>query len=153
MIKIRITKEMKERARERCLRDQAKYGFYNSSSSSFRDVKKRYLGFLGEEVISSFFNTPLVNKTDYDIILNGYRVEIKSQSLNKHRVKNTYEVHSLKLCEDCDKYIFVMVHNSFEYAWFIGHIPKEDFNARCKRIKFKGNLEYVLPISELEEVF
>lgn len=153
MIKIQITKEMKERARERCLRAQAKYGFYNSSSSSFRDVKKRYLGFLGEEAISSYFNTPLVDKTDYDIVLNGYRVEIKSRGINKHWVDNTFEVHSLKLCEDCDKYIFMIVHNSFEYAWFIGHIPKEDFNAKCKREKFKGVLEYKLPISELQEVF
>lgn len=151
MIKIPITKEMKERARERCLRDKAKYGFHNSSS--LVDDKTRYRGSLGEEAISSYFKTPLVDKPDYDIVLNGYRVEIKSQGINKHYVGGDFEVHSLKLCEDCDKYIFVIVHNSFEYAWFIGHIPKEDFNAKYERKKFGDGLGYYLPISELQEVF
>lgn len=150
LIRIDITEEMIERAREHFLRDKAIHGFNNSKS--FVSDKHRFLGSLGEEVVSSYFNTPLDNNTDYDIVLNGYRVEIKSRGINVNWVNSNFMVQTFKLCENCDKYIFVIVHNSFDYGWIVGHISKEGFNAKCQRVQYKGALEYILPIAELEEV-
>jgi len=152
MIKVPITEEMRERARQHAMQDKAIYGSYNSYS--FADDKTRYVGSLGEEVVNTYYKTPLVNKTDYDIILNNERVEVKSQGLNasETRVKVTYEVHSLKLCVDCDKYMFVFVHNSHEYGLIVGRINMEKFNSTCRREPYKDGLEYITTISELEEL-
>ena len=150
MIKVQITEEMKERAESHYIKDKAIHGFNNSRS--FTNDKTRFLGSLGEEIISSYFETPLNNNKDYDIILNGERVEIKSQGINVSWVSDNFVVHTIKMCEDCDKYIFVIVHNSFNYAWIVGQIERIRFNNLCQRERFKDALEYILPITELEEL-
>lgn len=150
LIKVDITDEMIERANERAKIDKVIYGFHNSIS--FTDDKTRFLGLLGEEAVSSYFKTPLTNTSDYDIILNGESVEIKSQGVNSTRIWNYYDINSYRLSKGCDKYIFVIVHNSFRYAWIVGQIERRKFNDNCRREWYKKALAYRMYISDLEEI-
>lgn len=150
MIKVDITDEMIERANERALIDKAIYGFHNSTS--FTDDKNRFLGLLGEEVVSSYFKTSLTNTTDHDIILNGESVEIKSRGINSSRIWNYFEVNVFRLSRGCDKYMFVIVHNSFRYAWIVGQMERRKFNDNCRRSWYKKAIAYTMPISDLEEI-
>ena len=150
LIKVDITDEMIERANEHARRDKAKYGFHNTKGY-IRD-KDRFLGSLGEEIVSVYFKTPLSGIEDYDIILNGKKVEIKSQGINGLRIKDNYDVHTYKISQKCDKYVFVIVQNSYRYGWIVGQLERRKFNDNCRRELYKGNLEYLMYISELEEI-
>ena len=148
LIRVEITDEMIERAIEHAREDKAQYGFHNSKS--FVSDKTRFLGSLGEEVVSFYFKTPRTNTKDYDIILNGEKVEIKSQGQNSEWVLNNYAINAHKLSEGCDKYVFVIVHNSFRYAWIIGQMERRKFNDNCRRLWFKGSIVYKVRVSDLQ---
>ena len=149
LIRVEITDEMIERAIEHARIDKAIYGFHNSKS--FTTDKNRFLGSLGEEVVSVYFKTPRTNTIDYDIILNGETVEIKSQGQNQDWVKTDYDVNvTNKLSNGCDKYVFVIVHNSFRYAWIVGQIERKKFNDNCRREWYKGGLVYKMNVSDLQ---
>jgi len=140
---------MIKRAKEHARRDKAIYGFHNSKS--FVDDKARFRGSLGEEVVSVYFKTPRTNTKDYDIILNNVKVEVKSQGQNQDRVKIDYEVHvANKLSNGCDKYVFVIVHNSYKYAWIVGQMERRKFNDNCRREWYKGGLVYKMNVSDLQ---
>lgn len=148
LIRVEITDEMIRRANEHALIDKAVYGFHNSKS--FTDDKSRVLGSLGEEVVSKYFKTPRTNTKDYDIILNGEAVEIKSRSINVNQIWNDYDVAALKPSDGCDKYVFVIVHNSFRYAWIVGEMERIKFNDNCRRVRFKDSIVYKMYISDLQ---
>jgi len=150
LIRVDITNEMIERAREHAERDKRRYGFHNSKS--FTNDKNRFLGSLGEEVVSAYFKTSLTNTSDYDIILNGEKVEVKSQGLNVDWIKSDYDVNADRLSYGCDKYIFVIVHNSFRHAWIVGQIDGKKFNDNCRVRWYKGDIQYTVYISDLEEM-
>lgn len=155
LIRVEITNDMIERARERAQIDKAIYGFRNSTS--FTTDKNRFLGMLGEEAVSSYFKTPLTNTPGFnppgwDIILKGEKVEIKSQGLNINRVWNYYDVNAERLSKECDKYMFIIVHNSFRYAFIVGQMERRKFNDNCRRKWFKGDLQYYVTAAELERV-
>jgi len=150
MIKVQINDSMRVKAKQHAIQDKERHGF--NKSCSFVNDKNRFLGSLGEEIVSSYFKTPLDNNTDYDIILNNERVEIKSQGLNVDYVSKEFKAHTIKLCSNCDKYMFVIIHNSFNHAWIVGQIDREKFNSTCTRERFKDTLEYIISLSELEEI-
>jgi hypothetical protein len=150
VIRVEITHDMIERARKHAWRDKRIYGFHNSKS--YTDDKNRFLGSLGEEVVSAYFKTPLTNTSDYDIILNGEKVEVKSQGLNVDWIRDDYYVKADRLSYGCDKYMFVIVHNTFRHAWIVGRIDGKKFNDNCRVRWYKGDIQYAMHISDLDEI-
>lgn len=150
LIRVEITHDMIERAREHAWRDKQRFGFRNSKT--YTDDKNRFLGSLGEEVVSAYFKTPLTNTNDYDIILNGVKVEVKSQGLNVDWIRDNYDVKAGRLSFGCDKYMFVIVHNSFKHAWIVGQIDGKKFNDNHRVKWYKDDINYTTCISDLDEI-
>jgi len=150
LIRVEITADMIERANEHARKDKIIYGFHNTKGDI--SDKDRFLGSLGEEIVSVYFKTPLSGIEDYDIMLNRCRVEIKSQGINGSRIKDDYDVHTYKISQKCDKYVFVIIQNNYRCGWIVGQTERRKFNDNCRREPYKGNLQYLMYISELEEI-
>jgi hypothetical protein len=127
MIEVRITEWMYEKAKELAKKDKQKFGTDKNTILEIVSDNTRLVGKLGEVVISCYFNTPLNNTNDYDIIINQERVEIKSRRLNGGIPKPDYLCSVYKPKDGCDRYIFVIVHSSYTKAWIVGTCTKDEF--------------------------
>lgn len=154
VIRVEITDEMIELANKLAQIDKAVYGFHNSKN--FVSDKTRFAGKLGEVVVSTYFEIPLINiindQAGYDIILHGEGVEIKTTSQNSERVWSDYNVNVLRLANKCDKYMFVLMHNSYRYAWIVGEVERRTFNDNCRRGWYKGAPVYRMHVGDLARV-
>ena len=156
MIEVSITDQMMENALLHAAKDKAIYGNHNNMGN-IRTDKSRLIGALGEEVISSYFNTGLTNTRDFDIIINQQHVEIKSRSINVDTIKPYYECSIFKPSNGCNRYMFVFVHSSLMKAWIVGTCSKEEFDYKSyySSAKIKGRKTepvHHIKIKDLEEV-
>jgi hypothetical protein len=164
MIEVRITNWMYEKAKELAMNDKYKFGTSKNTRLDIVSDDSRLVGKLGEVVISCYFNIPLTNTKDYDIIINQERVEIKSQNLTKGIPKRHFRCDVLTPSIDFDRYMFVIVHTSYTKAWIVGTCSKDEFEYNkhygCPLIiEWKNGLVYketdpcfFILINELEDV-
>jgi hypothetical protein len=157
MIEVRITEQMLNNARLHAMKDKAKHGINNNTRLNVVSDKSRLTGSLGEEVISSYFNTDLTNTRDYDIIINQEHVEIKSQIINLGMPLPDFICKAFKPSIGCDRYMFVFVHSSLMKAWIVGTCSKEEFDYKsfyaCPLIKGRKTIPaHFIIIKDLEEV-
>jgi len=150
MIKVIITDEMYKNAYYHAMTDKMLYGEHNRSK--YATEKDRIKGSLGEEIVSKYFNVPLANTKDYDIIINGKTYEIKSRGLNIDSIKPFYEFSLYYNNQNCDYYIFVIVHNSFKYGWIVGKCSREFFRNHYTEKDFRESKVYSIAISQLQEM-
>lgn len=158
MIEVRITEQMRENALLHAMKDKDKYGNYNTVFK--RTDKDRYIGSLGEEVVSSYFNIKLEHlkgNDKYDIIIDQELVEIKSRNINKGLPHLDYECNIPSPSNICDRYIFVFVHSSYTKAWIVGTCTKDVFEdksyiAYAKIKDRKTDLIHRIKIQDLEDV-
>lgn len=156
MIEVEITEQMMKNAILHAASDKAKHGTHNTKLSIVSD-NTRLIGALGEEVISSYFNTDLTNTRDYDIIINQQCVEIKTNSINIDKIKPYFECNIFKPSNGCDRYMFVFVHSSLMKAWIVGTCSKKEFNDKgyyfSSKIKGRKTIScYHIKIKDLEDV-
>jgi glycyl-tRNA synthetase (class II) len=156
MIEVKITEQMLNNAMIHAANDKAKHGYHNTIVWNKSDTS-RLIGSLGEEVISSYFNTELSNTTDYDIIINQQHVEIKTNSINVDTIKPYYECNIIKPSIGCDRYMFVFVHASLSKAWIVGTCSSEEFDLKSyySSSKIKGRKSFPchhIKIKDLEDV-
>lgn len=157
MIEVRITKQMLDNAKIHAMKDKAKHGTHNTKLSMVSD-KTRLIGALGEEVISSYFNTKLSNTRHFDIIINQEYVEIKSQNINVDVIKPHFDCMVVKPSIGCDRYMFVFVHSSLSKAWIVGTCSREEFNDKSyyshpSNIKDRKTFPcHYIKLQDLEEV-
>lgn len=130
--------------------------------NSFTEMKSSVYGAVGELIVSQYYSVGLSNTKDYDIILEGYKCDIKTKRCTSPP-KDYYlvSVASLSLHQNCDLYVFVRVLEDYSKAWILGYTSKENLltNGVFKR---KGELDvngftfvsdcYNLKISELWNV-
>ena len=159
MIEVSITEQMRKNALLHAMKDKARYGSYNAVRGIYSD-KTRYIGSLGEEVISSYFNTKLEHLNDnvkYDIIIKQQRVEIKSQNINSGIPYPRFECNIFTPSKTCDRYMFVFIHSSHTKAWIVGTCSKEEFDYKSyiSFAKIKGrkpHRTHHIKIKDLEDV-
>lgn len=160
MIEVRITEQMRENALRHAMKDKRKYRDYKTKFRKNMD-KSKYIGSLGEEVVSSYFNTKLEHlkgNDKYDIIIDQEIVEVKSQNIEKGiPPRPRYELNIPTPSSVCDRYIFVMIHSSYTKGWIVGTCTREEFdNMRYyspSRIKGMNTVPcYHVKIQDLEDV-
>jgi hypothetical protein len=158
MIEVRITEQMREKALRHAMKDKDKYGNYNTIFE--RRDKDRFIGSLGEEVVSSYFNIKLEHlkgNDKYDIIINQELVEVKSRNLDKGIPHPPYECNIPSPSNICDRYIFVVIHGSYTKGWIVGTCTREEFEdksyiAYAKIKDRKTDLIHRIKIQDLEDV-
>lgn len=133
MIKIDITSDMIENAQKSAHQ-------MGSLKNSIEGLRSNLVGFLGEECFVKHYRTKKlcsfsrVNNYDFDFLLNGYRVEIKTKETsviprNDFTVNiNSFNPHQEK--QLVDFYFFVYLQNQngfFTTGFMVGYISKKEF--------------------------
>jgi hypothetical protein len=135
IIEFDISKEMKSRASQRSQSMGALKG-------SVEKGKGNIIGFLGEEVVSLYFNVPIVDTYDYDMIYKNVKIDVKSQGCAE-RPEQNYEVtvYDWNTKQLCDIYVFVRVEKYYNNkAWIVGWQGKEQYLANAFLYK-RGDID------------
>ena len=155
------------------MKDRAKSKYNKIKLDPERDKRrfgsegKRILeGYLGEIVVMDYYGVGDIDDYEYDIIINGINVDVKTISCKYKPTPNFLAV--VNSCEmegdhrqEADSYIFVRMREDCEVAWIVGYMMCEkffDLSTFVKKgetfdgMKFeKANLN-VLPIENLYQV-
>jgi hypothetical protein len=118
-------------------------------------------GFLGELVALDVLDGLHQNTMDYDIIVDGYKIDVKTKKTTvKPKPDYDCSVADLTRKQNCDFYAFVRVLSDQSVGWFLGVKKAEQYFKDARYIK-KGDYDnsngftarancYNMPISELE---
>jgi hypothetical protein len=85
-------------------------------------------GFIGELVFCEFFKAIHDNTYDYDAVINGITVDVKTKRCNSEPlVYYNASVAAYNTKQKCDYYYFVRVNNEYTKAWLLGKCRKDRF--------------------------
>ena len=129
MIELPITYNQIQRAKEL-------YPF-ESLNNSITKGKSNIYGALGEIVVHDFFiaknrSVSLINDYNYDIVIDGYKVDVKTKKttvIPKKHYLCSIAVYNTK--QMCDFYFFVRIKENLEYAYLLGYYWKDKFFDRA----------------------
>jgi hypothetical protein len=163
MIEIPITQYLLDKTEERYanipLRNEQRLHRFGS------EMKRIFIGYLGETLVINYFRIPIVDSYEFDIILFGEKIDVKTISC-KFKPPSYYlcTVNSCDLNgirkQKADKYMFVRVLEDYSKGWILGDIRCEEFFNKGKFIRkgetyagihFRKSNAYVLPINQLNE--
>jgi len=135
MIEINVSKEQLERAK-----NLYEFKVLNNSLSK---GKGNLIGAIGEIVLFDYYtnkgkNVVHAQDFEYDLIIEKYKVECKTQSSN-YTPKSNYDckLSTFNDSQNCDYYCFLHVLKDFSKVWIKGMLSKEDLN-QLKILKKKG---------------
>ena len=138
MIEINITQEQIKRA-------EMLYKF-KELNNSIRKGEGNLIGALGEIVVFDYYqnkgcNVEHCQHHDFDLMIQGYTVEIKTKGVNTiPQPEHTCHVSNYNSKQDCEFYCFVNVKNDLSKAWLKGMISRKKFDS-IKRLKKKGEFD------------
>jgi hypothetical protein len=141
------------------------YPFSNLKNSVTNGESQLY-GALGEIIIYDYFSQKGykidTNSTyDYDMIIDGYKVEVKSTK-TKAVPKENYicGIMAYNFRQECDFYFFLRINTNLKECYLLGYKSKSDFKNEATFIK-KGekdqhgfiiqNDNYILEINKLNQ--
>lgn len=102
-------------------------------------------GMIGEIVSASYYNAKIIKSFpqayDYDLYVDGLRVDVKTKSTNVTTVKPFYEASVLdeNPSQDCDAYLFCRVNLTERTCWLCGWLPRDEFFRQARFLK-KGDV-------------
>lgn len=112
-------------------------------SSSRTKGKGNVVGFLGEAAVLSLTRGELCDTMQFDILLNGKRLDVKTKSCSSVP-KGHYlcSVMNYQLGNGCDSYVFVRIDLPKREGWILGQISKSRLlseGVKCKKGDPDGN--------------
>lgn len=86
------------------------------------------IGFLGEIIFAEYFNGTLANTYDYDVIVNDYKIDVKSKKTNYPPQENYLAtVADFNTKQNCDYYYFVRIDLVNKKGYLLGGLSKKEF--------------------------
>ena len=161
VIHVAVTEEQLKRASE--LYD------FGALKGSITKGKSNIYGAIGEVIVHDYLtesgrSVKFDSTKDYDMIVNGRKVDVKSKRTTVPPIQSfNCSISAHNTTQMCDEYIFVRVHENKREAWILGRKQKSDYFSVAKfyrvgqkdpkypAFKFKGSC-YNLEISKLEEL-
>lgn len=125
MIRLNISPEQLQRAKEM-------YEF-NALKNSVTEGKSNIYGAIGEVMVYDYFkdtfDVQLENTFDYDLIINGKRIEVKTKKTSNIVVNEEYNVNifATSTKQMCDYYFFTIVTDDFKVCYLLGYLKRFDF--------------------------
>ena len=131
MIKSRKPLKVKKIRPNQIVRAHNLYDFYNLQHSITKGRSQIY-GAIGEIMVMDEYGCGPQNTYDYDMIIDGYKVDVKTKVTN-YAPKPHYNctVFDYNTTQQCDRYYFVRVLKDMTIAYLLGYIDKSDFYARA----------------------
>lgn len=96
-------------------------------------------GFLGEVIIRRILCAEKKSTFDYDIILNGKKIEIKTRVIDKIYKDMYCNIFLNKRLQFTDYYIFIAIMRDLSSAYLMGAISKQEMLLKSKIIR-KGEV-------------
>lgn len=125
MIRLNISPEQLQRAKEM-------YEF-NALKNSVTEGKSNIYGAIGEVMVYDYFkdtfDVELENTFDYDLLINGKRIEVKTKKTSNIVVNEEYNVNifATSIKQMCDYYFFTIVTDDFKVCYLLGYLKRFDF--------------------------
>ena len=122
---INILKEQIERA-------EALYQFKNLNGS-ITNGKSNIYGAIGEVVIYDIYknidhNISFNSTYDYDLIINGYKIDVKTKRTTVIPQQNYLcSISAFNIKQKCDYYFFTRVNENLKHCYLLGYKKKSDF--------------------------
>jgi len=142
MIRVEITPEQLTRASE--LYD------FGALKDSITKGKSNIYGALGEVIVHDYLESTgrrvkFDNTADYDLIVNGRKVDVKSKRTTVPPLPSfNCSISAHNTAQKCQIYIFARVNESRKEGWICGWIPKDEFFKRAKFFR-KGQTDPKFP--------
>lgn len=97
-------------------------------------------GFIGEILVHSEIGGDYTNTYEYDIVLNGKKIDVKTK-LTSAVPKPEYSCSvSAYRIQQCDFYFFVRVLNDYSRAWILGYMAADEYLKKSVLLK-KGHVD------------
>lgn len=142
MIEINITQQQIKRA-------EMLYKF-KVLNNSIRKGEGNLIGALGEIVVFDYYqkkgcNVEHCQHHDFDLMIEGYTVEIKTQETRFKPIHSwTCHVSDFNATQDCEFYCFPFINESMSTAWLAGMITQTLFKQRAV-FKKEGEIGFKKP--------
>lgn len=133
MIEIPYTPDQWERAKHL-------YDFHNIKNS-ITQGKSQTWGALGEVIIMDRYDTKYEGVADYDCIINGHRVDVKTKKTTvKPRPDYNCSIVGTSVHQKCDFYFFLRINTKLPVAYLMGYMARKDFLTKAS-FNLKGEAE------------
>lgn len=108
---------------------------------SFTNGERAINGFIGEILLNNILNGKMVRNFDYDILKDGYKIDVKTKTISQSEPHENMEVSvsSLKQDQDIDLFAFVFIKTDLSTGWILGYLHKRVFNKIARR-RMKGDI-------------
>lgn len=134
MIEVNITRDIVIQARQNA---ESMGALRNSITAGEGNLA----GFIGEIVVARFLNARIENTYDYDLVLDGIKIDVKTKRTSvKPQLHYECSVAAFNTKQKCDWYVFVRVKNDDSKAWILGYLPKDEYYRSAKLLK-KGDVD------------
>ncbi len=142
VINLKVTEDQVKRA-------EGLYPF-GSLKNSITRGKSNIYGAIGEIVAHDYLKNTgrvvdLVNTADFDLIVNGNKIDVKTKRTTVPPLQNfNCSISAHNTTQECSHYLFVRVHENKRCAWIVGYMPKDEFFKRAKFFR-KGQKDPKFP--------
>jgi hypothetical protein len=142
VIRVDITEDQRQRA-------SGLYDF-GALKDSITKGKSNIYGALGEVIVHDHLESTgrkvkFANTADYDLIVNGRKVDVKSKRTTVPPLQSfNCSISAHNTTQKCDFYVFARVNENKKEAWICGWIPKDEFFKTAKFYR-KGQADPKFP--------
>jgi len=122
MIALSVSQEQIEKAK--------KLYEFKKLNNSITKGEGNIAGALGEILICEYYNGIQQNTYDFDLIINGKKIDVKTKRYTpKFTPNNNWNLNipDFNTTQDCEYYCFVGMPDDLSRAWIYGFIKKEEF--------------------------
>lgn len=110
--------------------------------NSITEGKGNLAGYIGKKVVADYLGVPVNPSTDFDMVYDGNRINVKTKRTN-YPPSKVYEcsIAAFNTNQQCDWYVFTRVHNDLSRAWILGYMGKHEYFATARFLK-KGDYDH-----------
>jgi hypothetical protein len=125
MIKLEVSKEQYARA-------ENLYEF-KALNNSITKGKSNIFGAIGEIMVNDYFinkgaDVNFTSTYDYDMIIDGYRIDVKSKKTTVVPKQHYLcSISNFNTNQNCDFYFFTRINENLKYCYLLGYKKKSDF--------------------------
>lgn len=115
--------------------------------NSITEGQSQIYGALGEVMVMNFFklyyeNVEYVGSYDFDIKINGKKIDVKTIKTDKEPTKDfNANISAYNITQKTDFYLWCSVAENMKYGYIIGYLEKDEFY-KIAQLKKKGEIDW-----------
>ena len=120
---------------------------FKKLNNSITEGQSQIYGALGEVMVMNFFklyyeNVEYVGSYDFDIKINGKKIDVKTIKTDKEPTKDfNANISAFNITQKTDFYLWCSVAENMKYGYIIGYLEKDEFY-KIAQLKKKGEIDW-----------